>query len=120
MPDLDAVALTRRKVEPMVRGLFPRVEQPAVLSMLERSVVFVTAENIEQLLLEQAFDHSAWNIGNLHLTSVGAGLLGPPVTDLVGISEGTTCFVSPGSGCWTSTLGSARRSRTPARCTSAS
>jgi hypothetical protein len=41
VPEADTVALTRRKVEPMVRGLFPRVEQDAVLAMLEKSVVFL-------------------------------------------------------------------------------
>jgi hypothetical protein len=39
---LDAVALTRAKVEPMVRGLFPRAERLVVLAMLEKSVIFLT------------------------------------------------------------------------------
>src|ERR1700720_2308497 len=39
LPKTDSVALTRRKVEPMVRGLFPRAEQDAVLARLEQSVV---------------------------------------------------------------------------------
>jgi hypothetical protein len=30
LPDGDMVAFTRRKVEPMVRGLFPRAEQEAL------------------------------------------------------------------------------------------
>ncbi len=36
LPDAVTVALARRKVEPMVRGLFHRAEQAAVLDMLER------------------------------------------------------------------------------------
>ena len=32
-PETDTVALTRKKVEPMVRGLFPRIEQDRVLEV---------------------------------------------------------------------------------------
>jgi len=35
LPETDTVALTRAKVEPMVRGLFLRVEQDAVLAVIE-------------------------------------------------------------------------------------
>ena len=52
LPESDTVSLTREKVEPMVRGLFPKVEQDLVLAMLERSVIFVTGANIESLRLE--------------------------------------------------------------------
>jgi hypothetical protein len=48
--DLDLVAFTRRKVEAMVRGLFPRVEQETVLAVLERSTVFLTSANLEEVL----------------------------------------------------------------------
>jgi hypothetical protein len=34
----------------MVRGLFPGKEQPVLLDLFERSLVFVTREAIEQLL----------------------------------------------------------------------
>ena len=95
LPEADTVSLTRAKVEPMVRGLFPRVEQDAVLTMMERSVVFRTSANIEPLLLEQAFDGSAWTLANLYLASVGAELLGEDAPRLVGLSEDTTCYVSP-------------------------
>jgi len=94
LPEVDTVALTRAKVEPMVRGLFPRVEQDAVLTMLERSVVFLTSANIETLLSECSFDASAWTLTNLYLGSVGAELLGEVAPHLVGLSEETTCFVS--------------------------
>ncbi len=95
LPVDDTIALTRRKVEPMVRGLFPKVEQDTVLAMLERSVVFVTSASIEPILLEYGFDSSAWNLANLHLASLGAELLGADAPRLVGLSEETTCFVSP-------------------------
>ena len=38
LPESDTILLTRAKVEPMVRGLFPKAEQDLVLAMLERSV----------------------------------------------------------------------------------
>ena len=79
----------------MVRGLFPRVEQATVLTTLGRSVVFVTSANIESLILARPFDRSAWSLANLYLASVGADLLGERAPRIVGLSEGTTCFVSP-------------------------
>jgi hypothetical protein len=95
LPEADTVSLTRAKVEPMVRSLFPRVEQDAVLAVIERSVVFLTSANIEPLLLEQSFDSSAWTLANLYLASLGAELLGDDAPRLVGLSEETTCYVSP-------------------------
>ena len=95
LPESDTILLTRAKVEPMVRGLFPKAEQDLVLAMLERSVIFVTGANIESLLLECSFDGSAWTLANLYLASVGAELLGEDAPCLVGVSEETTCYVSP-------------------------
>ena len=86
---------TRGKVEPMVRGLFPRAEQDIVLATLEGSVVYVTSENIESLLLASDFDRTAWDLANLYLGSLGAALLGKDAPSIVGLSESTTCYVSP-------------------------
>ena len=94
LPEADTVALARAKVEPMVRGLFPRAEQEAVLATLERSVIFLTSANIEPILLERSFDSSAWTLANLYLASLGAELLGVDAPHLVGLSEETTCYVS--------------------------
>ncbi len=95
LPEIGTVALTRAKVEPMVRGLFPRAEQAAVLAALEQSVVFITSENIERLIHECAFDSSAWTLANLYLASLGAELLGKDAPHLVGLSEEISCYVSP-------------------------
>ena len=94
-PELDTVALTRAKVEPMVRGLFPRAERNVVLAALERSVVFLTERNIEPVLLHQSFDSSAWTLANLYLASLGAELLGEDAPNIAGLSEETTCYVTP-------------------------
>lgn len=95
LPQVDTVELTRGKVEPMVRGLFPRVEHDDVLAMLEKSVVFLTSANIEAPLLDHGYDSSAWALANLHLASLGADLLSEDAPRLVGLSEETTCYVTP-------------------------
>jgi hypothetical protein len=89
------VALTRRKTEPMVRGLFPRAEQDVVLALVERSVVFLGPANIADVLGAESFPKGAWDLANLYLGSVGADLLGPDAPAVVGISQEATCFVSP-------------------------
>ncbi len=79
----------------MVRGLFPRAEQDRVLAMLEKSVVFVTSASIEAVLLaDHGFDSTAWTAANLFLGSLGAELLGPAASRILGFSEGTSCYVS--------------------------
>jgi hypothetical protein len=45
----DLAALTRAKILPMVNGLFPESERPLVTSVLEKSVVSLTPENIEHV-----------------------------------------------------------------------
>ena len=95
LPETDMVSLVRAKVQPMVQGLFPRAEQEPVLAMLERSVVFLTSANIEAVLLGCSFDHSAWTLANLYLASLGVELLGENAPHLVGLSEETTCYISP-------------------------
>jgi hypothetical protein len=95
IPETDAVGLARRKIEPMVRGLFRRVEQEAVLTVLERSVIFVSDANLERILRSYPWHKTAWSLANLYLASVGAEPLGEEAPGIVGLSVETTCFVSP-------------------------
>ena len=90
----DLAGLTRQRVEPMVRGLFPTTEQDPVLQILEQSVVVLTPENIASVLRETTWMHTAWDLANLYLASVGASLLSAEAPGLVGLSEETTCYVS--------------------------
>lgn len=90
----DPIRFARTKVEPMVRGLFPRKEQDIVLSMLERSVVFVTRKNVEKLMRAESFLSSARTLANLYLGMVGAELLSEDAPRLLGFSEHMTCYVS--------------------------
>ncbi len=94
LPNTDLAALTLRKIGPMVRGLFPAREREAVLAVLERSVVFLTPATIEETILNAHWLHTAWDLANLYLGSVGAELLAPDAPRLVGLSEETSCYVS--------------------------
>lgn len=93
VPDLDYATFTRQKVSPMVNGLFPASERDVILKLLEKSVVFVTAENV-LALLEQNRLRTSWMIANLYLGSIGAQVLCKESSYAVGLSEETTCFVS--------------------------
>ena len=92
--NVDVVGFTRRKVEPMVRGLFTRTEQEAVLATLEQSVVFLDSASIFEVLAKADWLHTAWHLANLFLVSADAELLDPDAPSLVGLSEETTCYVS--------------------------
>jgi hypothetical protein len=94
LPNKDIGAIVRARVEPMVRGLFPNREQSVVLATVKNSVVFVTGENIEQILVERTFDRSAWTLANLYLASLGVPLLAEDAPNIVGVSEETSCYVS--------------------------
>jgi hypothetical protein len=72
-----------------------RTSMEAVLVMLEKSVVFLTSDNIEQVLWGSSWLHTAWHLANIYLDSIDAELLGDEAEHLVGFSEETTCYVSP-------------------------
>jgi hypothetical protein len=93
-PEVDLTALTRAKVVPMVHGLFPHTERDVMVGVLEKSVVFLTPENIVKVLEEVSFLSTAWDLANLYLTSIGAPCLSEEAIQLEGLSEETTCFVS--------------------------
>jgi len=91
----DVTAMARSKISPMVAGLFPAAEQPLVLAMLERSVVFLHPGNIESVLRSARWEHTAWSLANLYLVSIGCERLSDEAPNIVGLSEETTCYVSP-------------------------
>lgn len=94
-PKVDSAALTRERVEPMVRGLFPRSEHAIVLGLLERAVVFVIPETIELVLREAcSWLSTTWNIANMYLSSIDAEPLGPDAPDIVGLSCDLRCYVT--------------------------
>lgn len=78
----------------MVEGLFPAKERPVILELLGSSLVFLTPENIADVLASEQDLSSAWDQANLYLGSLGCpGLDDRPVRH-VGMSEATTCLVS--------------------------
>ena len=95
--NIDIVAFTRGKVAPMVHGLFPACEQAAVLSLLERSVILLTPATIDALLQNTHGLATAWDLANLYLAGLGADLLAEDAPGLLGLSEGTTCYLSAAS-----------------------
>jgi len=63
--------------------------------MLERSVVFLHPGNIESVLRSARWERTAWSLANLYLVSVGCERLSGEAPNIVGLSEETTCYVSP-------------------------
>ena len=94
VPDIDLAAFTRRRIEGMVHGLFPKAEWAIVLPVLERSVVFLTPASIATILAEQRWLRTAWDLANMYLASVDTDVLGPDAEGAVGLSEETTCYVT--------------------------
>ncbi|MBP7136927.1 MAG: hypothetical protein KBA57_11265 [Sphingomonadaceae bacterium] len=92
--DLDLLQFTRQKFSGMVKGLFPKLERPIILSMLERSVIFLTPRNIAQVLQEMPWLGTAWDLANLYLASHSAELLSDEALPILGLSIETTCYVS--------------------------
>lgn len=90
----DLAALTRDKVAPMVNGLFPLKERPAIMTILERSVIFLTPESIESTLSSSSWLSTTWSLANMYLMSRGSEPLSSQAPSIVGLSEGTTCYLS--------------------------
>ena len=95
VPANVGVEFTRAKVEPMVRGLFPRAEQDAVLATFEKSVVYVTSDTIEPIILQQMWDRSRGPSRTCTSSVSARSCSGKRAARIVGMSEETTCYVSP-------------------------
>jgi len=78
----------------MVDGLFPAKERTIILDLLGRSLVFLTPENIDEVLGGENFLHSAWLRANIYLGSLGLEGLDGEVSCIVGVSAETTCHIS--------------------------
>jgi len=94
--DVEAAAWVRRKVEPMITGLFSSVERPVVLGVAERSILFLTRETIHRTIFEVPYLGSAWTIANMYLHSLDAPMLGDGASPAVGLSMEMKCYVSLG------------------------
>jgi hypothetical protein len=93
-PGFDAGRFVLDKVGSMVRGLFPVKERQVMLNLFEKSLVFVTRDNIEKIVQETPYLFTAWQIANLYLGSFGLPGLDDRPARLVGLSEETTFYVS--------------------------
>ena len=91
---LDPITFSRRKLSPIANGLFPATEREKVMGMLERSVIFLTKETVHQCLNEVAFLRTAWKLADIYLGGLEARCLSGEEESVVGMSEGTNCYVS--------------------------
>lgn len=92
--EIDLVEFTRKKAAPMVCGLFPKSEHDIALSLLERSVIFLTPNTIKSIIMASNWLSTAWTVANMYLMSLNAEPLSQDAPMIVGLSEETTCFVS--------------------------
>jgi len=90
----DAGQFVLGKVRPMVCGLFPAKERQVMLDLFDKSLVFVSRDNIEQLVSETDRLSTARQIANLFLGSLGMPALDDQPAGFVGFSEETTFYVS--------------------------
>ena len=93
-PGIDPLLLARGKAKPMVCGLFPASERPQVQEVLEKSVLFLSADNIHQIITSRRWQGTAWSVANIYLDSIGAEPLGDGKSQAVGMGEETTSYVS--------------------------
>jgi hypothetical protein len=77
----------------MVNGLFTQDERPTVMSALEKSVIFLTPDNIESVLRTATWLSTSWALANMYLLECQAQPLSPDAPEIVGLSEETTCFL---------------------------
>ena len=89
----DLRKFTRSKVEPMVRGLFRKVEQEKVLLLMDGCLV-VLLPNTIQATIDSADLGTAWKLANLYLLSIDAEPISSEAPLIVGMSVGTRCYVS--------------------------
>ena len=92
--DFDACQFVLGKVRPMVCGLFPAQERQVMLDLFEKALVFVSGDNIEQLVSETDSLSTARQIANLFLGSLDLPALDDQPMGFVGFSEETTFYVS--------------------------
>lgn len=93
-PELDVITFARRKLAPMVDGLFRSDERATVLSLLEQSIIFLTRDVVERIIRETSWLSTAWNVASVYLDSIEAEPLGEDAPRLVGLSEGIAGYVS--------------------------
>ena len=89
----DLRKFTRSKVEPMVRGLFKKVEQESVLLLMDGCLI-VLLPNTIQAIIDSADLGTAWNLANLYLRSINAEPISSEAPSIVGMSVGSKCYVS--------------------------
>lgn len=85
---------TQVALHQMIAGLFPKSERDIVRSVVDRSIVFLSADVVYQAMNEVSFLHTAWLIANVYLESIDRKPFAPRADVPVGFNEEKTCYVS--------------------------
>ena len=72
----------------------PQLNLPAVLDALQHSVVFLTPENIVELLRSSPYLSTSWKLACMYLLERGAEPLSDDAPSIVGMSEDKTCYLT--------------------------
>lgn len=92
--EMDVVAFTHEKVAPMVKGLFPPHERNAIHDVIGHSVAILSPATIDVVLEQRPWLSTAWDLANLYLAGVDAEFLAEDTPNFVGLSAGTTRYLS--------------------------
>lgn len=90
----DLYGWSTNKLMPMVNGLFKPRERAAVLHLLASNIVFLTPTNVAKVLESERWLSTAWDVANIYLESLNVLALSVQASNIVGLSQETTCYVS--------------------------
>ncbi len=93
VPD-DLYCWSSNKLKPMVNGLFKGRERTVILHLLASNIVFLTPPNVARALDSERWLSTAWDVANIYLESLNVPALSAQASNIVGLSQETTCYVS--------------------------
>jgi hypothetical protein len=90
----DLYGWSSNKLKPMVNGLLKGRERTVVLHLLASNIVFLTPANVARALESERWLSTAWDVANIYLESLNVPALSAQASNIVGLSQETTCYVS--------------------------
>lgn len=91
---LNLMPSTQYALHRMIAGLFPKAEREIVRTVVDRSIVFLSADVVYQAINAVSFLHTAWIIANVYLESINGKPFAPRAEVPVGFNEEMICYVS--------------------------
>jgi hypothetical protein len=92
--NVNLTAVVRAKVSPLVNGLFPHPERIPVITLLERSVVFLTGDNIYGILRATPEFWPAYHISGIYIDSLEPEAETGKEPVLMGFTYAGTAYIS--------------------------